>query len=267
MLISRLIVLSLAMSSGYIQSLNAAEKFQLPSAYTPLKHVDINGNGIPDRVVATYFTRPISVLDIQRAPDGSRLPNINCKTLPSVSVRYTMYADGRKNGKVIFEENSANVVGGEWLQRIEIGKDLNRDGRKDLVFYMGNDSNEEMTYLLQKPGGFKAITAGEYPVPRYAINARRSLVSFDQKVLAKWDRATETWQGNQHGWLVGDCVAIRSSPDLQSKIVGVGFDRNLVSVNQTTPVGDWIAIDRGNGLKGWISKQSFSASAPVRWFK
>jgi hypothetical protein len=233
------------------------EQLKLPTSQTVIK-ADIDGNSIVDRIVASYFTRPVLVVDDNRSN--------TCKTVPGKFVRYAMFADGQKNGKVIFEENYGSTRASYWVHRLEIGKDLDGDGRKDLVFYMGDDTSDEKTYLLPKPEGFKAVSAGGAGLPSYAIDAQGSLVGFDKTVLAKWDRSTEVWTSKHHGWVKGDCIAIRAQPDPQSKIVTLGFDRNLMTVMNLQPVGDWIAVD-DDGNSGWINKKYLSFSSPVRWFK
>jgi hypothetical protein len=259
------IILRLAAISGSIAivgclfcpSLRANEDLKLPNPETVIT-ADINGNGTADRIVSSYFIRPVLVVADNRGN--------TCKTVPGKFVRYTMYADGRKNGKVIFEENYGSTRASYWVHRLEIGKDLDGDGRKDLVFYMGDDTSDDTTYLLQKPEGFKAVSAGGAGLPSYTIAANRSLVSFNKVVLAKWNRSTEVWTSNNNGWVKGDCVAIRAQPDPKSKIVTLRFDRNLMTVMNLQPVGDWIAVDE-DGNSGWINKKYFSFSSPVRWFK
>lgn len=256
---SRLVAISISVAIGCLFSpaLRANEDLKLPNPQTVLK-ADLNGNGTPDRIVASYFNRPVLVVDDFKAN--------TCKTVPGKFVRYTMYADGQKNGKVIFEENYGSTRASYWVHRLEIGKDIDNDGRKDLVFYMGDDTSDDTTYLLQKPEGFKAVSAGGAGLPSYTIAENRSLVSFNKVMLAKWNRATEVWTSDKNGWVKGNCVAIRAQPDPNSKIVSLGFDRNLLAVMNLQPVGDWIAVD-DDGRSGWINKKYFSFSSPVRWFK
>ncbi|PSB45297.1 SH3 domain-containing protein [Chamaesiphon polymorphus] len=236
----------------------ASQDLKLPKSETVI-NADINGNGKLDRVVASYFSRPILVLDDSHAN--------TCKTVPGKFVRYTMYADGQKNGRVIFEENYGSTRASYWTHRLEIGRDLDGDGRKDLVFYMGDDTSDETTYLIQKPTGFKAVYAGSMGLPSYSIDPQLALVTtMNKTMLATWDRSAEVWKSNKYGWVKGDCVAIRAQPNPKSKIVTLGFDRNLVTVPQSQPVGDWIAID-DDGRSGWINKKYLSFSSPVRWFK
>ena len=99
----------------FTHSLSAYADLKLPSSKTVIK-ADINGNGIPDRVVATYFTRPVLAIDSYRAH--------TCKTVPGKFVRYTMYPDGQKSGKVIFEQQYGNILAEYWGHRLEIGEDL-----------------------------------------------------------------------------------------------------------------------------------------------
>jgi hypothetical protein len=256
--LSTLIIRSISIYYLFIPSLTVSQDLKLPKAETVIK-ADINGNGIPDRIVATYFSRPVLILDrkIQQV----------CQTVPGKFVRYTMYPDGQKNGKVIFEEGYGNNLYSYWSHQLEIGPDLNRDGRTDLVFNMGDDTSSGTTHILQKSSGFKAISIGISDHPGYQIDAQRSLVSPAKEPVAKWDRSTEVWKSNQIGWVKGDCVAIRTNPNLQSKITELVFDQNVLLITQTTSSGDWIAVLTDNGDNGWISKKHFSFSAPVRWFK
>jgi hypothetical protein len=258
--IFRLLAVFASIAIGCLCSTNvkANENLKLPKSETVI-NADINGNGKLDRVVASYFTRPVLVLEDSR-------PN-SCKTVPGKFVRYTMYADGQKNGRVILEENYGSTRADYWTHRLELGKDLDGDGRKDLVFYMGDDTSDETTYLLQKPTGFKAIYAGAMGLPSYSLDSHRSLVStINKNVLATWDRSAEVWRSNKYGWVTGNCVAIRAQPNLNSKIVRLEFERNLVTVSPSQSVGDWIALD-DDGKGGWINKKYLSFSSPVRWFK
>ncbi len=262
----KLISIPIAISCLFVHSRSVHADQKLPNPKTVIT-ADINGNGIPDKVIATYFTRPVLVIDNYRAN--------TCKTVSGKFVRYTMYPDSpkerlsqrQKNGKVILEQDYGSTLADYWVHRLEIGRDLNRDRRKDLIFYMGDDTSDETIYLLQKSQGFKAISIGGAGLPNNMIDAQRSLVGFDKKVVAKWDTETEVWIGNSIGWVIGDCVAIRAQPDIQSKIISLGFDRNLVKADRSQSVGDWIAITTDMGVSGWISKKHFSFSTPVRWFK
>ncbi|AFY91366.1 SH3 domain-containing protein [Chamaesiphon minutus] len=238
-------------------AIKASQDLKLPKSETVI-NADINGNGKIDRVVASYFSRPVLVLDDSRAN--------TCKTVPGKFVRYTMYADGQKNGQVIFEENYGSTRASYWVHRLKIGKDIDGDDRKDLVFYMGDDTSDETTYLIQKPTGFKAVFAGSMGLPSYSIDSQLALVTtMNKTILATWDRSAEVWKSNKYGWVKGDCVAIRAQPGLNSKIVTLGFDRNLVTLAPSQPVGDWIAVDN-DGQSGWINKKYLSFSSPVRWF-
>jgi hypothetical protein len=256
----RLVAIWGLIAIGCLVPTSVSADLKLPRSATVLK-VDINGNGKLDRVVATYFSRPVLVIDDFKAN--------TCKTTSGKFVRYTMYTDGQKKGRVIFEENYGSTIASYWVHQLEIGKDLNRDGRTDLVFYMGDDTSDETTYLLQKPEGFKAIFAGNVGLPSYQIDTQRSLRSSmgnNSAVWAKWNQTTEIWTSNKYGWVKGNCVAIRERPDPQSKIVALGFDHNLMAISNPQPVGDWISINH-DGTKGWINQKYFSFSSPVSWFK
>ncbi len=257
-MIRNMAAISIWIGSFFAASVRANPDLKLPNSTTVIK-ADIDGNKILDRIVDSYFTRPILVLD-------DRQKN-TCKTVPGKFVRYTLYPNGKKSGRVIFEENYGSTRASYWVHRLTLGKDLNRDGRKDLVFYMGDDTSDETTYLLQKLERFKAVSVGAAGLPSYTIDSENSLVNFNKKVVAQWDRSTEVWQSQQIGWVKGNCVAIRELPDAKSKIVTLGFDRNIMRSQAVRAVGDWIAVeDEDNNAKGWINKKYFSFIAPVRWF-
>ncbi len=256
--LSTLIMRSMAVCYLGIPSLTLSQDLKLPKPQTVIR-ADINGNGISDRVIATYFYRQVLIRD-------SKIEHA-CQTVPGKFVRYTMYPDGRKNGRVIFETAYGNNQYNYWSHQLEIGPDLNRDGRKDLVFQMGDDTGGETVHILQKSGGFKAVTIGESDHPGYEINAQRSLVAPGKKVVAQWNRSNEVWTSNQIGWVQGDCVAIRTDPNIQSKILERAFDRAIRQNAQTPSGSEWIAVLTDNGDNGWISRKHFSFSAPVRWFK
>jgi hypothetical protein len=98
--IVRLVVISgwIAVGCLFSPALRANEDLKLPNSQTVIK-ADINGNGTPDRIVASYLIRPVLVVDDFKAN--------TCKTVPGKFVRYTMYADGQKKGKVIIASQSA----------------------------------------------------------------------------------------------------------------------------------------------------------------
>jgi hypothetical protein len=252
----RSIAISIAIGCLFSRSLNAAEDLTYPNPQTVLTD-DIDGNGIPDKVIATFFTRPTLFNEDNRAE--------TCKTVVGKFFRYTLYLNGRENGKVIFEASYDRTQ----TQRLAIGMDLNRDGRKDLVVNIGDESAQANTYLLQKLDGFKAVHAGEQQSPSYSIDTQGSLQSgIDQSVIAKWNRSNEVWTSNKYGWVTGECVALRSQPTPQSQIVELVSDKQLLGVStKLQSVGDWIAIDDRYGHQGWINKKYFSFSSPVRWFK
>ncbi len=155
--IIRFFAISIAFSCLFSGSVNAAEDILFSKSKTILA-ADIDGNGISDKVITTFFNNSTLFVDDYQAK--------TCKTVLRKFIRFTLYLNGQKNGRVIFE---ANYFPSQVLQ-LNIGTDLNRDGRKDLVVYIGGETYTEKTYLLQKPEGFKAVYAGGQDSPTFSFD-------------------------------------------------------------------------------------------------
>ncbi len=134
--------LSLIIGFSSISSLPAwaitKTNLSLPKSETVINE-DIDNNGKSDRIVASYFMRSVLV---------PKYGSNTCQTLSGKFVRYTLYADGAKTGKVILEQSYGNSLASYWVHRLILDKDLDGDGRKELLFYMGDDTSQESMYLL-----------------------------------------------------------------------------------------------------------------------
>jgi hypothetical protein len=236
-------------------SASAKTNFSLPKSETVINE-DIDNNGKPDRIVASYFIRSVLV------PQYS---SKSCQTLSGKFVRYTLYADGAKTGKVILEQSYGTSRASYWVHRLTLDKDLDGDGRKELLFYMGDDTTEESIYLFLQPDGIKTVYLGVMDLPGASLNENFDLKLFRREVFAQWDRVEKLWksQDKRHLWTLGDCVEIRESPDAQSKIVTMISKNEVLTVFQPQTDNGWIGVDFPYGQKGWIKAENTSFTSPV----
>ena len=145
-----------------------------------------------------------------------------------------------------------------------ISEDIDGDGRKELFFYMGDDTTEEKIYLFLKPDGVKKVYLGVTDLPGAKLNENFDLQFFRGKVFAQWNRSEQLWksQDNRYLWTLGDCVEIRERPDARSKIVRMISKNEILSVFQPQTASGWIGVDL-DGQKGWIKINNISFTSPV----
>ncbi len=233
----------------------AQTNLELPKSKTVINE-DIDNNGKPDRIVASYFIRPVLV---------PKYNSKTCQTLSGKFVRYTLYANGEKTGKVILEQSYGTSLASYWVHRLTLDKDIDGDGRKELFFYMGDDTTEESIYLFLKPDAIKKVYLGVSDLPGAKLNENFDLQFFRGKVFAKWNRSEQLWksQDNRYIWTLGDCVEIRERPDARSKIVSMISKNEILTVFQSQPDSGWIGVEFLYGQKGWIKIKNISFTSPV----
>jgi hypothetical protein len=243
-------------SISYLPALASAKtNLSLPKSETVINE-DIDNNGKPDRIVASYFIRPVII---------PKYDSNSCQTLSGKFVRYTLYADGAKTGKVILEQDYGTSLASYWIHRLILDKDIDGDGRKELLFYMGDDTSQESMYLFVKPDGIKTVYLGVTDLPGARLNENFDLQFFRGKVFAQWHQAEQLWksQDKRHLWTLGDCVEIRESPDARSKIVAMISKNEVLTVFQPQTDNGWIGVDFPYGKKGWIKAENTSFTSPV----
>jgi hypothetical protein len=233
---------------------NAKPNLDLPKSEIVINQ-DIDNNGKPDLIIASYFIRPIFVPKY----DSSN----SCHPIPGKFVRYTLYKDSVKTGEVILEQVYGTNLSSYWVHKLEVSGDIDRDGRKELMFYMGDDTSQESIYLFLKPDGVKQVNLGDTDLPGMTVNKDLDLQVFRGVVVATWDRTAAIWESKtkSHGWVLGDCVAIRAQPNMESKIVSMTSKNEILSVVQTSD--SWVEVQFRYDRKGWISAKNFSFTSPV----
>lgn len=241
---------------SYLPALASTKtNLELPKSETVINE-DIDNNGKTDRIVASYFIRPVLV------------PNYNSNTCQTVSgkfVRYTLYADGDKTGKVILEQSYGTSLASYWIHKLIVDKDIDGDGRKELLFYMGDDTSQESMYLFVKPNGIRTVYLGVTDLPGASLNENFDLQFFRGKVFAQWNRVEQLWnsQNKRYVWTLGDCVEIRERPDAQSNIVSMMSKHEVLTVFQPQTDNGWIGVEFPYGKKGWIKTKNISFTSPV----
>jgi hypothetical protein len=232
---------------------------ELPKSETVINE-DIDNNGKPDRIVASYFIRPVLV---------PKYDSNACQTLSGKFVRYTLYADGQQTGKVILEQSYGTSLASYWIHKLTLDKDLDGDGQKELLFYMGDDTSQESIYLFVKPDGIKTVYLGVTDLPGASLNENFDLQFFRRKAFAQWNRAEKLWksQDKRHVWTLGDCVEIRERPDARSNIVSMVSKHEVLTVFQSPTNNGWIGVEFPYRKKGWIKAKNTSFTTPVRMIR
>ncbi|TYQ25413.1 SH3 domain-containing protein [Pseudanabaena sp. UWO311] len=232
---------------------------ELPKSETVINE-DIDNNGKPDRIVASYFIRPVLV---------PKYDSNACQTLSGKFVRYTLYADGQQTGKVILEQSYGTSLASYWIHKLTLDKDLDGDGRKELLFYMGDDTSQESMYLFVKPDGVKTVYLGVTDLPGASLNENFDLQFFRGEVVAQWNRAEQLWKSKNRRfvWTLGNCVEIRERPDARSNIVSMMSKHEVLTVFQSQTDNGWIGVEFPYGKKGWIKKNNISFTSPARMIR
>ena len=263
---------------------------------------DIDGNGFPDRIDRMIFQRPVG-LRMVSVDGGLRCREHTVDETEKIA-RFILYPDARLPGRVIFEHRIG--IGGVTSREVQLEPvgDLDGDGRADFVFRAADDTSQEIVFLLQKPGRFKAIYTGTFDVHEVRLTDTHEIVRFEiggggQQVLSRWNPAREIFEALAYGWITGDCVRIRWSPDPQSEAVGVVHRGHLVEIEDgaqdpgNSPTGgelrppagpdrppsspekglaatgsrpEWRRVRHG-AVEGWISTRYLSVTSPTKEFR
>jgi CBS domain-containing protein len=255
---------------------------------------DIDGNGIPDRIVEVSYQKAVLTYRVEG--------KLRCEPQTTMGhfVRYILYRDSRKPGKVIFDHQVGSGDESYWWVKLKLADDLNQDGLRDLIFSAKDDTTEEIVFLLQKPRSFKAVYMGAFGVIDEGLNDQKEIVQREiggkgrQWLLGRWNPAREVFEGLRIGWITPNCVRIRAEPHSKAKVVGVALKGDIVRIVEdgqeiagddevegeascecppaiqsspkVTPPPGWRQV-RLNDTEGWVSTRYLSLTSPTKEFK
>ncbi|MEA5485766.1 MULTISPECIES: SH3 domain-containing protein [Pseudanabaena] len=239
---------------------NAEPNLDLPRSEIVINQ-DIDNNGKSDLIIASYFIRTVLVPKY----DATN----TCHQVSGKFVRYTLFANGEKTGKDILEISYGTSLASYWMHKLILDRDIDGDGQKELSFYMGDDTSQARAYLFLKPDGVRVVNLGVTDLPGASLNETFDLQLFGGNIIARWDQSAKLWksQNNQYGWVVGDCVEIRESPNARSKIVSMISSNEILPTIQPQINVDWVAVKFAYDKIGWINTKNFSFTSPVSVIK
>lgn len=111
---------------------------------TPI-FIDVDNDGKSDRIQPrTYQTR--------HKPHGKRLLEIHIKNW----ITFDLKTSTGKTVRSFFTYNygTAEQGGSYWVYALTATEDVNKDGRRDLMFYTGDDTGDDTVILLNKGNRF-----------------------------------------------------------------------------------------------------------------
>jgi len=255
---------------------------------------DIDGNGTPDRIVRVFDEKPTVIYRVERT--------LRCRAVATTGhfVRYILYRDSQKTGRVIFSHLYGSTEASYWRVKLELAEDLNRDGMRDFIYSAKEDTTEEIVFLLQKPRSFKAVYVGALGLTEEELNDQKEIVQHEiggkgrQWLLGRWNPEREVFEGVRIGWITRNCARIRAEPHSKAKVVGVALKGDIVrivedgqeiagdeevegeascecppaiqSTPKVTPPPGWRQV-RLNDTDGWVSTRYLSLTAPTKEFK
>lgn len=232
---------------------------------------DLNGNGIPDRIVKIEHKKPFKRL--------SWIERTKCEMATGHFAKFVLYLDNQKDGKVIFDYLIGDEEAQYWQYRIDKAVDLNNDGVKDLIFYAGDDTTEEYVFLIQKQNFFKAVYSGTLELDKFAEpnKANDIIVKPDHKspkIFAKWNPKSEIFEGRNIKWITEDCVGMYAEPNNKSNLLHFLAEGWIIeSFGRQNDLNGWQQIkiraldNQGEvELQGWIEMRYLSAISPTKIF-
>jgi len=228
---------------------------------------DLNGNGKREHIVTVNYKKPASLLSSN---------NTACETRTGYFAKFVLYRDGQKRGMTIFDYSIGDDEAVYWQYRIDKAIDLNRDGKKDLIFYAGDDTTEEYVFLIQKASYFKAVYSGTLELDYFAeLNDTNDIVIKNDgsptKVLAKWNAKREVFEGEGIYWIIGNCIGLYTEPSELSKVLVRFYEGEIVyppeKANDNQDGWQKIKVNTFEGWKeGWMEMRHLSASSPTKNF-
>lgn len=180
-----------------------------------------------------------------------------------------------KTQKDIFRYRYGNDRSHYWVWVLKPAGDANRDGKLDLVFYTGDDTTDEMVFLLQKGSRFEARSSGSILCGHCFIDTGynvKATGSFDggtkiqppNRIIARWNPQREHYEGTELYWVSAPKVEIRTEPrSAAPSVFTLGKDDAvLVVFEQGRPVreGTWLKVESEYG-SGWVERDALVSSS------
>lgn len=202
----------------------------------------------------------------------------------------------------LFEYEIGNNLSSYWIYDIKEVRYLDRDGSVDFVFYAGDDTTSVTVLLLMKPDRVKAVYAGVRDLDRWSRNYDLGISYQDGKPVSVWNPEREVFEGKGIAWTIGDCVALRKTPDVRGEIIQVLYAHEVVNLVEepaqkndrhqsstsllprgrldlkTSFTNSNVLISRlqargvswqkisWNGKAGWVDRSDISSTSPTQIF-
>jgi hypothetical protein len=244
-----------------------------------------------EKIYKTRFERPIA--DKDKCPARPRSERVT----KNIYVNFQLERQGKR--VTLFEYKIGNNLSTYWVDGFSEVRYLNQDGSLDFVFYTGDDTSSETVLLVMKPDRVKAIYAGVRDLDRWSRVYDLGVLYQDGKPVSVWDPEREVFEGKGIAWTVGDCVALRKTPDPKGEVMqSLGNHEvvNLIAEPERSPEprrsGDRVRLDlnttftssnilitslqaRGvswqkiswNGKVGWVDRSDISYTSPTQIFQ
>lgn len=224
---------------------------------------DLNANSKLDRIIEVKYKKPAKLL--------SYTSKGKYEIRNGHFIKYILYVDNLKRGKVIFDYLIGDDEAQYWQYRIDKTVDLNKDGLKDLIFYAGDDTTEEYVYLLQKSSHFKAVYSGALSLDFfYKLNKANYIVAatdeVNSRVAANWNPQREIFEGRLINWTTQNCK-FYTKPNEKSKVLNTLSSKEVVVLSDKTNSKrkGWYQV-KFMYEEGWINTNYLSKRSPFKNF-
>lgn len=125
---------------------NISDKDRLAFNSTNPISIDLDGDGHLVKILPHTY--------IVRGKKWSRRKHSIIKT-EKHWIAFDLQTAHRHKTKNVFRYQYGTEQADYWSYALVLVSDLNKDGRKDLLFYAGDDTTEERVFLLNVPGKFR----------------------------------------------------------------------------------------------------------------
>lgn len=220
--------------------------------------IDLDGNGIRDRIVSHRYTRKVKSPTDEKAAD---------QFVEGHFIQFNWQKDSAKSSLKMFSYQYGASDSYYWVYELEPIGDMNNDGTTDLWFYAGDDTSKEVVFLLSKNGFFKAVYAGNSTLSLdvdWADSGRSIIDAVTKQELGRWNPKRELFEGNRIRWVRKDRVQVRAESSTASKALSQlwrGEVVKLVSPQKNEPTKrEWTFINTGSH-QGWVETAHLSTSS------